>query len=234
MKKTLNAISKFLSGKGFYVVMACCAMIVAVAGYAAYSKTTKIISEELKNSENNFNSTYSDVNQNISDLLKDDTEEVTETETETETEEETKSVNTQVTKPFAMPLQGEVITPYSNGELVKNETLGTWKTHDGIDIKADEGTPVYSIASGTVKEVKEDGLWGVCITIDHENGIESYYYGLGAGILVKTGDSVDIGQTIGTVGNTAECELNLGAHLHFAVKKNGEWVEPTSVMSKAD
>ena len=44
--------------------------------------------------------------------------------------------------------------------------------------------------------------------------------------------AVDIGQTIGTVGNTAQCEIAEESHLHFGVKKNSEWVDPQSVMSK--
>ena len=233
MKNALLKVSKFLNGKGFYVVMACCAMVVAIAGYVAYTKTTKIISEELKMSEENFNKDYSNVNNTLSDILK---EEETETEAEenedTSTDTEIISVEAPVEKPFAMPISGEILNAFSNGELVKSKTLGTWKTHDGIDVKADAGTPVYAISSGTVKEVKEDGLWGVCIIIDHENGIEGHYYGLSAGVLVKSGDAVDIGQTIGTVGNTAQCEIAEESHLHFGVKKNSEWVDPQSVMSK--
>lgn len=244
MKKTLTAISNFLSGRGFYVVMACCVLVVALAGYIAYSKATDIISEELNFSAENFNSQYSSVNQTVSDLLKssdtedesivDDDEADEILNVDEQIEEDAVSVNAEATKPFAMPINNEIINPYSNGELVKSETLGTWKTHDGIDIKADEGTPVYSISSGTVKEVKEDGIWGVCVIIEHSNGIEGHYYGLSQGVLVKAGDTVDIGQTIGTVGNTAECEIAEEPHLHFAVKKDGNWVDPQSVMSNAE
>ena len=240
MKKTLTAITNFISGKGFYAVMAVCVLAVALAGYIAYNKATSIIKEELSLSEENFNSNYSSVNQSVSDLLKStDTETDEETEEEKEVaatieDEETVSVNTEVKKPFAMPINSEIINPFSNGELVKSQTLGTWKTHDGIDIKADIGTPVYSISSGTVKEVKEDGMWGVCVIIEHSNGIEAHYCGLSAGVNVKSGDTVDIGQTIGTVGNTAECEIAEEPHIHFAVKQNGAWVDPQSIMSNQE
>lgn len=237
MKKALTSITNFLSGKGFYAIMAVCVLIVALAGYIAYNKATKIINEELSLSEDNFDADFSSVNQNVSDLLKStDTETETQAETETEVykqieDEQTAVAQKEISKPFAMPINSEIINPFSNGELVKSETLGTWKTHDGIDIKAEIGTPVYSISSGEVKEVKEDGMWGVCVIIEHSNGIEAHYCGLSAGVNVKSGDTVDIGQTIGTVGNTAECELAEESHIHFAVKKDGVWVDPLSVMS---
>lgn len=238
MKNALTKITNFLNGKGFYAVMAVCVMVVALAGYIAYNKATDIIKEELSLSEENFNKDYSSVNQNVSDLLKStDTQSDEETETEVYKEienEETVSVEKEISKPFAMPINSEIINPFSNGELVKSKTLGTWKTHDGIDIKAAVGTPVYAISSGTVKEVKEDGMWGVCVIIEHSNGIEAYYCGLNAAVNVKSGDTVDIGQTIGTVGNTAECEIAEDEHIHFAVKQNGKWVDPVSIMSNQE
>ena len=50
---------------------------------------------------------------------------------------------------FALPVEGEILTEYSDGELVKNETLGEWRTHDGIDIAAAANTPVKAAADGT-------------------------------------------------------------------------------------
>ena len=49
-----------------------------------------------------------------------------------------KEVDTE-TQPFVMPLKGKIINPFSNGELVKSETLGYWETHDGVDIKGKVG-----------------------------------------------------------------------------------------------
>ena len=49
-----------------------------------------------------------------------------------------------------MPVDGEVSHPFSNGELVKSETLGVWKTHDGCDILCPLGTDVKSMSAGTV------------------------------------------------------------------------------------
>ena len=67
-----------------------------------------------------------------------------------------------------MPIENaEVIKPFSNGELVFSETLEVWKTHDGIDLKAETGTEVRSMTEGKVLEVKDDPLWGITVVIDH-------------------------------------------------------------------
>lgn len=133
-------------------------------------------------------------------------------------------------QPMVRPINGEIIGEFSNGELVKSNTLNVWKTHDGVDIKADQGSTVKSMSTGTVQEVKEDPMWGVCVTIDHGNGIEAYYCGLEKTVPVKAGDTVSAGTVIGTVGNTAEAEIAEVSHLHFGVKKNGSWVDPSSVI----
>ena len=99
---------------------------------------------------------------------------------------------------------GKVINPYSGGELVKSETLGVWKTHDGADIAAPLGTAVSAMMKGTVTEVKNDPLWGVSVTIDHGDGVVGYYSNLDTNVSVKAGQEVAMGEIIGQVGNTAD------------------------------
>ena len=97
---------------------------------------------------------------------------------------------------------------------------------DGVDIKADKGTAVKSMNHGTVTKVWEDTLWGYSVTIDHGNGIVGHYHSLTSAVAVAEGDEVNSGDIIGYVGETAAVESTLGAHLHFAIKKNGEWIDP--------
>lgn len=132
---------------------------------------------------------------------------------------------------FALPVEGEILTEYSDGELVKNETLGEWRTHDGIDIAAAANTPVKAAADGTVTEVKEDPLWGMCVTISHDGGYQTFYQGLKSRVEVSEGAAIAVGEILGYVGTTAEAELSLDPHLHFAVQKDGVWVDPASVIS---
>ena len=58
------------------------------------------------------------------------------------------------------PLSGETVAAFSMDELAYSETLADWRTHDGIDIKADAGTQVLAASSGTVLSVADDDLMG--------------------------------------------------------------------------
>lgn len=126
-----------------------------------------------------------------------------------------------------MPVNGEIINAYSEGELVK-VSGSVWRTHDGVDIGAAEGTPVKSMTSGTVTEVYNDPLWGCCVVIDHGNTLSGCYYGLAPDLEVAVGDKLNSGDVIGAVGNTADIEADTGPHLHFALKYENRWIDPVS------
>ena len=126
-----------------------------------------------------------------------------------------------------MPVNGEILCAYSEGELIKTSG-GVWRTHDGIDIGAAEGTKVKSMTSGVVTDVYNDALWGCCVTVDHGNALCGCYYGLSPDLEVKSGDRLNSGDVIGTVGNTADIESDSGPHLHFALKYENRWIDPIS------
>ncbi len=125
------------------------------------------------------------------------------------------------------PVQGDIKTEFSWGELVK-AAGNVWKTHDGIDIAAPEGTKVKAMTSGTVTKVYKDPLWGNCVVIDHGNTTTGYYYGLGNDVAVSVGTSLNSGDVIGSVGNSADIESDLGPHLHFALKRETAWIDPVT------
>ena len=131
---------------------------------------------------------------------------------------------------FAMTLSGQILNPYSGGNMVKSVTLNEWRTHDGIDIAAGIGSAVKAVAAGTVTDITTDEMWGTTITIDHGGALESVYSSLGEQVHVAVGDTVELGQTIGAVAETAQIEIGLSPHLHFAMRLGGEWVDPLSTM----
>ena len=124
------------------------------------------------------------------------------------------------------PLDGETIAVFSVDQLTYDATLGDWRTHDGIDIRAEAGTAVLSASAGTVLSVEEDGRLGATVVIDHGNGYVTTYASLQPEVSVLAGDAVDAGSMIGLVGNTSLTEAGLGAHLHFSVAKDGEIIDP--------
>ena len=125
-----------------------------------------------------------------------------------------------------LPVEGEISHPFSNGELVKSETLGVWKTHDGCDILCEVGTDVKSMSEGVVKMIDSSSIWGVCVTIEQTNGLEVQYCGLAKELNVKAGAAVKQGEIIGKTGETNQAEMLQQPHLHLAVKKGGKWVDP--------
>lgn len=127
---------------------------------------------------------------------------------------------------FSMPLEGEISKNYAKDSLIYSETLQEWVTHLGIDIKAPRTTIVKAAESGKVASIKNDPRYGLTIVIEHTNGYESVYSNLLTTEFVSEGETVEKGQTIGTVGNSASFEIVDEPHLHFEILKDGESVDP--------
>ena len=131
---------------------------------------------------------------------------------------------------FMAPCVGEIITDYADESLVYSKTLDEWTTHLGIDIKANKTSSVVAAESGTVKSIKNDPRYGLTVMISHEDGYETVYANLLSADFVKEGDKVSKNQTIGTVGESASFEVSDPPHLHFEVLKDGENINPTTVI----
>ncbi len=219
-------LGKTLGKKGLYITLGACLLALAGAGVAAYNKTVDSINKTLVIADSG-----SDISRAVENKVSDVPKETTVTQKADESKTESVSDLDTKTQPTIMPVDGEVIEPFSNGELVKSETLGVWKTHDGIDIKAELGTPVKAMNKGKVIKVWSDALWGNCVKIDHGNGVTGHYCGLTAAMSVSEGDTVNSGDVIGAVGDTAQIEVAQPTHLHFALDRNGTWIDPADFIS---
>ena len=124
------------------------------------------------------------------------------------------------------PLDGTTVTVFSMTELMYDETMGDWRTHDGLDIQAAEGDAVKTAADGTVVEVLDDELMGTTVIIEHAGGYTTQYSSLQEDPPVGKGEEVFAGDIIGYVGATAAAERTMGPHLHFSVFKNDQIVDP--------
>lgn len=94
--------------------------------------------------------------------------------------------------------------------------------HDGVDIAAPAGTPIYPMASGTVIFSGWRGGYGRTVIVRHEDGVESIY-AHAAATLAREGDTVDTNTALATVGSSGR---STGAHLHFEVRRHGRAVNP--------
>ncbi len=131
---------------------------------------------------------------------------------------------------FLWPLVGEVVTVHSPDTLIYDTTMGDWRTHDGVDIAASQGTKVTAIADGTVTDISEDDMLGTTVTIDHGAGVVSVYANMAGVPTVEVGDSVTMGSVIGSVGDTALAESGQVAHLHLAMTVDGQSTDPTQYL----
>lgn len=128
---------------------------------------------------------------------------------------------------FGVPVSGEIIKDFAKDTLVYSNTLEEWTTHTGIDIKADKTTVVLSAEEGVIESIKNDPRYGISIVIKHENGFKTVYSNLLTTEFIKEGETVEKGQTIATVGDSASFEILDESHLHFEMYKDGESVNPT-------
>ena len=131
---------------------------------------------------------------------------------------------------FTWPVKGEIVAGFSVEALAYNQTMGDWRTHNGLDIAADRGAQVLAAAAGTVSALYQDDLMGTVVEIDHGQGLVSQYANLAATPTVKVGDAVSTGTIIGSVGGTAALESGLASHIHYALLKEGCPVDPADYL----
>jgi murein DD-endopeptidase MepM/ murein hydrolase activator NlpD len=106
----------------------------------------------------------------------------------------------------------------------RHPVLKTIRAHRGVDYAAPPGAPVVAIASGTVLSVTTDRVNGRMVKIRHAGGYETAYLHLSAFAPgMRGGRHVSQGELIGKVGSSG---LATGPHLHYALKKNGVFVDP--------
>ncbi len=133
---------------------------------------------------------------------------------------------------FTWPVKGTIIADFSVEALAYDETMGDWRTHSGLDIAAPLGTQVLATANGTVSAIEQDDMLGTVVKIDHGQGLVSKYANLAAVPTVSVGDEVTTGAVIGSVGETAAGESGRQAHLHYALLKDGQAVNPVDYLPK--
>lgn len=123
---------------------------------------------------------------------------------------------------------GDYFWPVDGGYISAYQ--GDRRGHKGIDIAAPYGTPIYAAESGTVIETGSgwNGGYGNCIRIEHADG-KVTLYGHQSSLAVEYGDYVVKGQLIGYVGSTGD---STGNHLHFEVRSNGSYLNPTDFVSQ--
>ena len=105
----------------------------------------------------------------------------------------------------------------------KHPILGYERMHNGIDMSAAKGTPIYAAKSGRVTVAAyQAGGAGYYVSINHGDGFSSIYMHM-THYIVSAGQYVNAGQVIGYLGSSG---LSTGPHLHFGISYNGKYVNP--------
>lgn len=184
--------------------------------------------KENKNTTTNTVQTKNNVKENTTSAKKDATTTKKEQNTEAKTQKNEETKKEVLT--FIKPVEGEIAKDYAKDKLLYSETLEEWTTHLGWDIKADKTTVVKASAPGKIKSIKNDPRYGLSVIIEHDEGYQTLYANLLSTEFVQVGEEVKQGQSIGTVGNTAAFEIADEAHLHFEITKNGENIDPNTLI----
>lgn len=130
---------------------------------------------------------------------------------------------------YTMPLTGELQREFSVDELLWDDTMQDWRTHNGIDIASDVGTEVDTAAAGKVIDAYKDETYGFVVKVQHADGVVTVYKNLEK-IVVDKDDILDQGQMIGTVGNKGAFEIAQKPHLHFEVIVEDKNINPLDLI----
>ncbi len=251
-KKQENGIIKFLSGNGFYAVMAVCLIGAGATAWTSINRTMESIEEnnsaiaenarsqaeeqwdfpaqQAENPQSHVQVEEEEDEPSPSPSPSAPTEESTPSESYSPPEKQTDAktvVSEEVS--YIMPYEGDIFALFSGDKLVKDVTLNEWRTHNGIDIKAPEGSEILAVADGTITDIYIDKLWGGVVKITHGDGNTSVYCGVVADGSLATGDAVTQGSVIG-VTDKVPCEISLDPHLHFSMEKDRVYLDPITAL----
>ena len=129
-----------------------------------------------------------------------------------------------VAVPSRMPVDNVTLT--SGFGMRNHPVLRRRQQHNGVDLAAPTGTPVYATADGMVGKAKYFGSYGNYVQIEHGGALQTRYAHLSS-YTVRNGDTVRKGDLIGYVGSTGR---STGPHLHYEVRVEGKAVDPRPYM----
>lgn len=233
MKKWTQHVGDFMAGRGFYIILFLCVAAIGISGYFLFrslgfgqkdvpaAKPTQVVV------------TPKPVPTPAATPTPAPTPTPTPVPTPTPTPTPVPS-RKPVTSMFLWPVKGEVLHGFSLEVLAYDETMNDWRTHSGIDIAAEVGTPVCAIADGTVVSVYHDDLMGTTVMLCHAENLCSYYSNMTADPAVAEGDTVSAGDVLGEVGQTALVEGNRPSHLHLEMTRQDVPVDPESYLPDPD
>lgn len=133
---------------------------------------------------------------------------------------------------LTMPVDGTVIKEHDLLHAVYSATMNDYRVHRGIDIEAELGSDVVSVADGVIMEIGADPFMGTTVTVDHGDGLISVYKNLAPELAdgIKVGNEISAGSVIGSVGESAIIEIADEPHLHLELTLKDEPIDPSELL----
>ena len=200
--------------RAIYIALALCVVAAGVTGYL-------LTNRKAPTQQASANQPVVDVKPPVVTPVKPDLP----AQEEPEEEEPPVEAAAQLLPQVVSPLDGTTVTVFSMSELLYDETMADWRTHEGLDIQAAEGDAVKTAAAGEVTSVTQDELMGTTVCITHSGGYVTKYSSLQENPPISQGQQLAAGDIVGYVG-TAAAEASMGPHLHFSVEKDGTLIDP--------
>ncbi len=200
--------------RALYIALALCVVAAGVTGYL-------VTNRKAPTQQASANQPVVDVKPPVVTPVKPDLP----AQEEPEEEEPPVEAAAQLLPQVVSPLDGTTVTVFSMSELLYDETMADWRTHEGLDIQAAEGDAVKTAAAGEVTSVTQDELMGTTVCITHSGGYVTKYSSLQENPPISQGQQLAAGDIVGYVG-TAAAEASMGPHLHFSVEKDGTLIDP--------
>lgn len=134
-----------------------------------------------------------------------------------------------------LPTENSLLSPLPGQHLT--DTWGAarsqGRSHEGIDIFADRGTPIQATTQGIVRRVGHNNLGGRVVVIVGPGGAGHYYAHLEDYADIEPNDWVDVGDTIGYVGDSGNAK-GTPPHVHYGIYINGQAVNPYPLLIKPE
>ena len=206
--ETSSYKKNFLKRSGICLLLLCGCLLIKTNQSPTLAPARKVIDAVL-NTSTKFTQIPAQIHSAANDLLKKDAP-------ETGTKEEllvhlTKPVDAPITSPFG---------------LRNDPNKGEEAFHYGLDLGAPQGDKIKCAANGTVEEAGENAEYGKFIIVRHSDTVTTLYAQC-AELLPRTGDAVNAGQIIATVGATGNAT---GPHLHFEIRDGETWLDPAKFL----
>ncbi|WP_253288610.1 M23 family metallopeptidase [Blautia sp. MSJ-19] len=127
------------------------------------------------------------------------------------------------------PVNGTLLLDYNMDQTIYFPTLDQYKLNPAIAVQAVEGAPVLASVEGTVYSIEDRAQTGTTVTMEIGSGYQAVYGQL-KDLTVQEGDRVEKGTVIGYVAAPTKYYSEEGSNLYFAMKKNGEAIDPIAYL----